>query len=99
MKTDALLISNTSTKYEIISALELLPKISMKHSIANHTKAWPMSCCALLYKFTLVDKIKRKFRFLLFKISVFNVCFGQSFLHNSVKFLHRPRTNDQSYPL
>ena len=33
------------------------------------------------------------------KMPVFKVHFGQHFLRNSVKILHRPRANDQSYSL
>ena len=50
-------------------------------------------------KHTLVAKIKRKLRILLCKMPVFDVHFGQDFLLNSVKFLHWPRANDQSYHL
>ena len=46
--------------------------------------------------FTLLDKIMRKFRFLLSKMLFFKVLFGQPVLRFSANFLHRLRANDQS---
>ena len=51
--------------------------------------------------YNAMDKTKRKFRVLLSKLPVFNVHFGQIFFRNSVhkKLSHRPKENNQSYPL
>ena len=51
------------------------------------------------FETTLMDKIKRKVRILLCKMPVFNAHFGQHFLPNSLKLLHRLRVNDHSYAL
>ena len=53
----------------------------------------------MLVNDTLVDKIKRKFRFFLSEMPVFQDDFGQLLLGIQAKLLHGPRANDQSSPL
>ena len=55
--------------------------------------------CYTRAKNTLADKIKRKFRILPCEMLVFYVHFEQHFFRISVKFLHWPRANDESYYL